>query len=132
ASVRACRRRPMTLITVQLATAVRRTFRVEQVAGMFDAPIGERVKHELRAEVPGLDEEWTIGAIVGPSGSGKTTLAKAAFGDAIYRRREWARDRALIDCFGDMPVKLLTQALAAAGLGSPVAWLKPYRVLSTG
>jgi GNAT superfamily N-acetyltransferase len=139
----------MPIITVKLQTAVRRTFRVEQVAGMFDVPLGQiegrkskvegqgkashpKLCHELVAEVPGLDEEWTIGAIVGPSGSGKTTLAKAAFGDAIYRRRKWPRDRALIDCFGDMPVKLLTQALAAAGLGSPVAWLKPYRVLSTG
>src|SRR4029079_8708269 len=45
---------------------------------------------------------------------------------------KWPRDRALIDCFGDMPVKLLTQALAAAGLGSPGAGLKAYCVLSTG
>jgi GNAT superfamily N-acetyltransferase len=122
----------MPTITVQLATAVRRTFRVEQVAGMFDVPLGERVKHELTAEVPGLDEPWTIGAIVGPSGSGKTTLARAAFGDAMYRPRAWPKDRAIIDCFGNLPVKLLTQALAAVGLGSPVAWVKPYRVLSTG
>ncbi len=154
----------MPVITVKLQTAVRRTFRVEQVAGMFDVPLSNaecgvrnaelstrgqetgksrrrsragrashpKLCHELVAEVPGLDEEWTIGAIVGPSGSGKTTLARTAFGDAIYRRPKWPRDRALIDCFGDMPVKLLTQALAASGLGSPVAWLKPYRVLSTG
>jgi hypothetical protein len=31
-----------------------------------------------------------------------------------------------------LPIKLLTQWLAAVGLGSPPAWLKPYRVLSTG
>src|SRR5437016_937257 len=111
----------MPMITVKLQTAVRRTFRVEQVAGMFDValvpakrrrarqgdketgrqgdaettpsspcplvPVSPRradhsstgrtnfgvVQHTLTAEVPGLDEQWTIGAIVGPSGSGKTT-----------------------------------------------------------
>ena len=110
----------MPIITVKLQTPVRRTFRVEQVAGMFDVPLEQKVRHELIAEVPGLEEKWTIGAIVGPSGSGKTTLAKAAFGDCLYRPRAWPRDRAIIDCFGDMPVKLLTQALSAVGLGSPV------------
>src|SRR6478752_7272806 len=102
----------MPVITVKLQTAVRRTFRVEQVAGMFDVPLGqvpsprskvERrgfgaqdgeaegtrdgessssscpsvspaldpqsrndhlfVRHTLTAEVPGVEEKWTIGAI---------------------------------------------------------------------
>src|SRR5436309_7924609 len=105
----------MPIIKVKLATAARRSFRVEQVAGMFDVPLEERVRHELTAEVPGIEEKWTIGAIVGPSGSGKTTLAKAAFGNCVYRRRAWPKDRAIIDCFGEMPVKLLTQALSAVG-----------------
>jgi GNAT superfamily N-acetyltransferase len=122
----------MTKVTVQLETKVRRSFRVEQVAGMFDVPIEERVRHELTAEVPGLEESWTIGAIVGPSGSGKTTLARAAFGDAVYKRRAWPRNKAIIDCFGDVPVKLLAHGLVAVGLGSPPTWLKPYEVLSTG
>src|SRR5437588_12366360 len=106
----------MTTITVQLDTPIRRSFRVEQVAGMFDVPIGERTRHELTAEVPGLDEPWTIGAIVGPSGSGKTTLARAAFG-AIYRRKTWPKDRAIIDCFGDLSIKAITHGLTAVGLG---------------
>jgi GNAT superfamily N-acetyltransferase len=122
----------MSIIKVQLAMAVRRSFRVEQVAGMFDVPIEERVKHELTAEVPGLDEKWTIGAIVGPSGSGKTTLAKAAFGDFNYRRRAWPKNKAIIDCLGDASIKALTFGLTCVGLGSPPTWLKPYRLLSTG
>src|SRR5262245_58862156 len=121
----------MPIITVKLQTPVRRTFRVEQIAGMFDVPLEERVRHELVAEVPGVEEKWTIGAIVGPSGSGKTTLAKAAFG-GIYERRAWPKDRAIIDCFPDVPIKELTVALASAGLGSPPTWLKPYHVLSGG
>ena len=40
----------MTTITVQLDTPVRRSFRVEQIAGMFDVPIEERMRHELTAE----------------------------------------------------------------------------------
>jgi len=172
------------MITVKLRTAVRRTFRVEQVAGMFDVALpaeGRRVSgsklqvsssgsgdtargacglltHELTAEVPGVEEKWTIGAIVGPSGSGKTTLAKAAFG-RIYKPRAWPRDRAIIDVLGDqafqvpsskfqvegkaecglrnaewgqLSIKELTRMLVAVGLGSPPTWLKPYHVLSGG
>jgi GNAT superfamily N-acetyltransferase len=142
----------MPKITVNLATHVRRSFRVEQVAGMFDVPLGERMRHELTAEVPGLEEPWTIGAIVGPSASGKTTLARAAFGDCVYQPRAWPKDRAIIDVLGEcgMPspgcptgnhplpkgdgltIKLLTRGLTAVGLGSPPTWLKPYHVLSTG
>jgi len=91
----------MPQVSVKLETTVRRTFRVEQVAGMLDVAVGERIGHSLVAEVPGLDEAWTIGAIVGPSGSGKTTLARAAFGEAVYEAREWARERAVVDVLGD-------------------------------
>src|SRR6185436_12704020 len=90
------------------------------------------VRHELTAEVPGVEEPWRIGAIVGPSGSGKTTLAKAAFG-SIYKPRAWPKDRALIDCLGvgdsgrgagggesgQLDIKVLTRLLVAVGLGSP-------------
>jgi len=122
----------MTTVTVQLETPIHRSFRVEQVAGMFDVPVEGRMRHELVAELPGMDEEWTIGAIVGPSGSGKTTLARAAFGAAVYQTAPWPPGRALIDCFGDVPVKKLTKVLCGVGLGSVPTWLKPYEVLSTG
>src|SRR5262245_11777991 len=148
----------MPTITVNLSAPIRRSFRVEQVAGMFDVPIEERMSHTLTAEVPEMDEDWTIGAIVGPSGSGKTTLARAAFGDALFKPRAWPRDRAIIDVLGEansecriqnaerttqdasafcnlnseLGIKQLTRLLTAVGLGSPPTWLKPYRVLSTG
>src|SRR5262249_7385943 len=109
------------------------TFRVMQVAGMFDVPIEERLQHNLTAEVPDLNEPWSIGAIVGPSGSGKTTLAKAAFGDCVYEPQPWPNDRAIIDCFdAQTPIKEITRVLTAVGLGSMPTWLNPYQVLSTG
>jgi GNAT superfamily N-acetyltransferase len=123
----------MPIVTVQLETPIRRTFRVMQVAGMFDVPIEDRLEHKITAEFPGLDEPWSIGAIVGPSGSGKTTLAKAAFGDCVYEPPPWPTDAAIIDCLGQQtPIKEITRTLTGVGLGSVPTWLKPYRVLSTG
>lgn len=123
----------MPTITVQLNSAIRPTFRVMQIAGMFDIPIHERLQHNLTAEVPGLEESWSIGAIVGPSGSGKSTLAKAAFNGALYDPQLWSTDAAIIDCFGpDTPIKQLIRVLTAVGLGSVPTWLKPYHALSTG
>jgi ABC-type ATPase involved in cell division len=133
----------MTQITVQLETPIRRTFRVEQVAGIFDVPLQERLRHELTAEVPELDETWMIGAIVGPSGSGKTTLARAAFGEAIWQPKEWPRGVAVVEAVAnaecgqgrrdaDPTIREITRVLCGVGLGSVPTWLKPYDVLSTG
>ena len=49
------------------------SFRVQQVAGMFDVPLAEKATERFEVDVPGDDEEWQIGLIVGPSGSGKST-----------------------------------------------------------
>jgi GNAT superfamily N-acetyltransferase len=123
----------MPTITLQLASPIRRTFRAMQVAGMFDVPIEERLEHKITAEVPGLDEPWSIGAIVGPSGSGKTTLAKAAFPNCVHEPQPWPNDAPIIDCLDQQkPIKEITRVLTAVGLGSVPTWLKPYRILSTG
>ncbi len=124
-----------------------------QVAGMLDVPSDQRLAHELVAEVPGLDEQWIMGAIVGPSGSGKTTLARQAF-HAIDQPRPWPNDRAIVDVLGEegggrvgegeggsdadgtrsapTTIKDITRTLVGVGLGSVPTWLKPYRVLSGG
>ncbi len=138
----------MPTIAVQLETPLVRTFRVEQVAGLLDVPLPERIGHSLTAEVPGRDEAWTIGAIVGASGSGKTTLARAAFGE-IYQPPAWPDELPIIECLergaGVSPaldrtgrpearptIKQLVRVLTAVGLGGVRTWLKPYHVLSTG
>ena len=122
----------MPLIETTVECPVYDSFRVQQVAGMFDVPLAAKATARFAAEVPGLDESWQIGLIVGPSGSGKSTIARRAFGDWMYDRRDWPDDRAVIDCFGDLPVRQITGLLTAVGFSSPPSWIKPYRVLSGG
>ncbi|MBC7852498.1 MAG: GNAT family N-acetyltransferase [Pirellulaceae bacterium] len=119
-------------ITTTACTPIRDSFKVEQVRGMFDLPRVPREKLTFAAELPDEDEDWTIGAIVGPSGSGKSTLARAAFGTAVHQPAEWSKDGAVIDAFAGLPIKHVAQLLTSVGLGSPLAWLRPYHVLSGG
>ncbi|MFW6145726.1 MAG: GNAT family N-acetyltransferase [Planctomycetota bacterium] len=108
------------------------SFRVQQVAGLFDVPLTARSERRFRVEVPDLDEEWTLGAIVGPSGSGKTTIAREAFSAYLCRSQPWPETAAVIDGFGDVPTRDVVRTLSAVGLASPPAWVRPYRTLSNG
>jgi GNAT superfamily N-acetyltransferase len=120
------------LIETKVACPLHDSFRVRQVAGMFDVPLADKLRETFSVDAPGLDEPWRIGLIVGPSGSGKSSIARAAFGEALYRGGEWPADRAVIDCLGEAPIKQLTGLLTSVGFGSPPAWLRPYDVLSGG
>ena len=122
----------MPIVDVVVECPVFDSFRVRLVAGMFDVPLKPRCVERFHAEVPGLEEDWTIGVIVGPSGSGKSTLARQAFGDCLYTAGEWPADRAVIDGFGEIPIKDITRTLTSVGFSSPPAWIKPYAVLSNG
>jgi GNAT superfamily N-acetyltransferase len=119
-------------LSLTVETAIRPSFRVQQLVGLFDLPPAAHSRETFTAEVPHLDEAWTIGAIVGPSGSGKSTLARAAFGDAVLKPAAWAADAAVIDGFPAGSIGEVTQALAAVGFNSPPAWLRPFQVLSNG
>jgi len=94
----------MPRITATVDCPVYDSFRVQQIAGLFDVPLAERCRESFSVEVPSLDEDWTIGVIVGPSGAGKSTIARAAFGDAVYAGGDWPRDRAVIDGFDRGPL----------------------------
>ncbi|MHB1033219.1 MAG: GNAT family N-acetyltransferase [Pirellulales bacterium] len=122
----------MTTLQVTVDCPVHASFRVQQIAGLFDVPIAERASQTFHAELPDLDGDWKIGLVVGPSGSGKTTIARAAFGARLHQGAEWPADRAVIDCFGEVPGKELTALLTAVGFSSPPSWIKPYHVLSNG
>jgi GNAT superfamily N-acetyltransferase len=133
----------MPAIHVQLDTPVARSFRVDQVAGMFDAPVADRSKLDLRAHVPPLEapgSDWTIGAIVGPSGSGKGQIARHWLGKRFLEAspdrttgHRWPKDKAIVDAFpADLETAAITGALNAVGFSSPPAWVLPYAALSTG
>ena len=125
----------MMKLDLEVRCPVQDTFRVQQVAGMFDVPLGAESSERFCAEIPGEDEPWEIGLIVGPSGSGKSTIAREAFGASLHCGSEWPDDRAVIDCFeecGDPSVKEIVGLFTAVGFGSPPSWIKPYRVLSNG
>lgn len=109
------------------------SFRVQQVAGMFDLPLADKLQQSFAVELPSASESWQIGAIVGPSGSGKSTIARRAFGSRAYcRGHRWQRDRAVIDGFGRHPIREILNTLCAVGFSTPPSWVRPYRVLSDG
>jgi GNAT superfamily N-acetyltransferase len=122
----------MPVVSVTVESPLHDSFRVQQVAGMFDVSIAEKLRETFTVEVPALEEDWRIGLIVGPSGSGKSTIARAVFGESLYQSTDWPQDRAVIDCLGEAPIKELTGLLTRVGFGSPPAWLRPYHTLSGG
>jgi GNAT superfamily N-acetyltransferase len=99
---------------------------------MFDVPLTERTTERFRVELPDASEDWQIGLIVGPSGSGKSTVARRAFADNMYYGTNWPANRAVVDCFGELPVRNVVDLFTAVGFGSPPSWVKPYGVLSNG
>ncbi len=117
---------------ITLACSVHDSFRVQQVAGMFDVPLAERMTDAFEVELPGPDDPWRVGLIVGPSGSGKSSVARQALGDALYQPAPWPVDHAVIDGFGDALLRDVTELLTTVGLGSPPSWVKPFGVLSQG
>jgi len=122
----------MAEIELVLTCPVYQSFRVHQVAGMFDVPVQQKAVQRIRLQKPELEGAWRIGLIVGPSGSGKSRLARHLFGPAVWQQPVWPEDRAVIDCFGDRPIQEITGLLTSVGFGSPPSWIKPYHVLSTG
>jgi hypothetical protein len=44
----------------------------------------------------------------------------------------WNPNKAVIDCFGDLPIKEIVEMLTLVGFSSPPSWIKPYSVLSNG
>jgi len=151
ASDHGLRTKNMPKYDITVSCPVHDSFRVQQVAGMFDVPLAEKAVERFEVELPAESDDWQIGLIVGPSGSGKSTVAREAFGAAVYDAEglgtggwglepsadpaspsPWPSDRAVIDCFGDVPVRKVVELFTAVGFGSPPSWIKPYGVLSGG
>tara|TARA_Y100001933_G_C19014605_1_gene570787 strand:+ start:15629 stop:16657 length:1029 start_codon:yes stop_codon:yes gene_type:complete len=103
-------------------------------------PITDKSSQQFEVELPDIDSDWTIGAIVGPSGSGKSTIAQKAFGsegcmasDSLTGSPNWPTNKAVIDGFDtSIPGKHVTAMLNSVGFSSPPAWIRPWHVLSNG
>lgn len=123
----------MSNVSVVVESKVVRTFRVDQVAGMFDVPLAKKTRREWEVDLPDESEPWKIGAIVGPSGSGKSVIARAHYGSNFVERFDWPADKAIVDAFAEgVSIREITTMLSAVGFSSPPDWIKPYGVLSNG
>lgn len=108
------------------------SYRAARVKSLFNCESG--ANFSLDATLPD-DTDWQLGLIVGPSGSGKTSIGRKLWPDVgIYDGDQgWPDDAPIVDgiapggSFDDV-----TGALAAVGLGSVPAWLRPYHALSNG
>lgn len=107
------------------------SYRAARVKSLFNAESG--CNFNLDAVIPFEDQPWKIGVVVGPSGSGKTSLGREILGEGAMWAPEWPVNTPLVDAispggsFDDV-----TGALAAVGLGTVPAWLRPFQVLSNG
>ena len=62
----------MPTIETTVSCPVHDSFRVQQVAGMFDVPLDQKTSQTFSIDMPdNLGDDWKIGLIVGPSGSGE-------------------------------------------------------------
>jgi ABC-type lipoprotein export system ATPase subunit/GNAT superfamily N-acetyltransferase len=106
--------------------------RVAQVRGLFDLKEQAVNRVAWDVDLPLADHPWNIGLIVGPSGCGKTTIARHLWPDA-GPAFSWPAGRSLLDAFPEsLSIKEVVEFLSAVGFSSPVAWLRPFAVLSTG
>jgi ABC-type lipoprotein export system ATPase subunit len=123
----------MPRVELSLRSEVGASARVVQIASLYDLQETDHSTVELVADLP-LDEfDWAVGLIVGPSGCGKTSVAHALWDGQVVRDYAWPDDVPIVDAFpADVETRDIVKALTAVGFGSVPAWLRPYRVLSSG
>lgn len=122
-------------ISIDNRTDPSNSYRAARVKSLFNATDDQATRFTLEADLDIDDPDWRLGLVVGPSGSGKSSIGRALWdGGAFYEPGlGWPDDAPIVDVIaagGDFDA--VTGALAQAGLGDVPAWLRPYRVLSTG
>lgn len=118
------------VVDIEVGGEPSRTVRAQQLSAAFDVPLAERQRLRWRGELPLHEHDWHVGLIVGPSGSGKTTILRRAFGEPLAL--QWDGDAVIDDFPPELSVEELTSVCSAVGFNTIPAWLRPYRVLSTG
>lgn len=122
----------MPRVDVVVETEISRSARAKQLEGMFDVPASERARLEWKVEAPIEAKPWSVGLIVGPSGAGKTACAQALFPKATRARLRWHGASVVDDFAAALSIEEITAACQSVGFGTIPAWLRPYKVLSTG
>jgi len=108
------------------------SYRAARVKSLFNVESGSDFRLDVALPIEG--SAWQIGLIVGRSGSGKSSIGRRIWGNsAFYAPEGWPSDRPIIDAISPgARFATVSSALSAVGLGTVTAWLRPYRVLSTG
>lgn len=118
---------------IVVETPIEETPRVMQVRGIFDLTAERTSRVEWDVSLPLHERAWNIGLVVGPSGCGKSTIARHLWPDAVNHQHHWPSNQAIVDAFPEeLSIKTVAEILSSVGFSSPPAWLRPYRVLSTG
>jgi len=120
----------MPRLDLVIESEVSRSPRARQLEGMFDVPSAEKQRLEWKADLPLDAKPWNVGLVVGPSGCGKSTVARKLFGSP--RSLDWSGASCLDDFRADLSMEDITRACSAVGFNTIPAWLRPFRVLSTG
>lgn len=117
---------------ITLTCETPRSARAQQVSGLFDVSLDEKLTSVWHHELPVEQQPWRVGLIVGASGAGKSVLARQLWGDRVIQSVDWS-NAPVIDQFpADMPIRDITNLLTSVGFGTVPAWLRPYSTLSNG
>ena len=109
------------------------SYRAQRVKSLFNVETG--ANFSTSATLPIGDKDWQIGVIVGASGTGKTSIGRKI--GKLYAPA-WPKNQPIVDAIAPDAdgasggFDAATSALAAVGLGSVPAWLRPFHVLSNG
>jgi ABC-type ATPase involved in cell division len=117
-------------IDLRVETELQLTPRVKQLSGMFDVPPKEKLSHHWQGEIPLDERDWNVGLIVGPSGAGKSSIARQLFGEE--QTFEWKAGSVIDDFEKQFSIQEISEICSAVGFNTIPAWMKPYKVLSTG
>jgi ABC-type lipoprotein export system ATPase subunit len=116
----------------EVQTEISTSIRARQVSMMFDVPVEKRATLSWEIDLPIEKEKWNVGLIFGPSGSGKSIIGRRIFGNTIDKRLIW-KEKSVIDDFSKTKsLEEVSKICGAVGFNTIPAWLRPYKVLSTG
>ena len=96
---------PMPTLDSTSPCPVHDSFRVRQVAGMFDLPCRNALDEHFTVEVPDVDDPGRSASSSAPPAAAKPPSPAPPSATHLYAAGDWPADRAVIDCFGDLPIQ---------------------------